>query len=49
LLELGDPIILGRHTLLQPRDLLIHPKQHRHDHLAALLIDRLSVRAIHAP
>lgn len=46
-LELGDPLALLDHPLLQPRDLLIHPHQDGRDRLTTLLIDRLGVRALH--
>jgi hypothetical protein len=48
-LKLGDPLILTRNTSFKPTDLLIHPQQHRHHGLAALVIDRLSLRALHTP
>jgi hypothetical protein len=47
-LELRDPLILARDTLLEPPDLLVHPQEHRHDDLAALVVDRLRLRALHA-
>ncbi len=46
---LGDALILTRHTLLQAADLLVHAKDNRDHDLAALVIDRLSLSAIHAP
>jgi len=49
LLELFDPLVLHRDALFQTGDLLVHPKQHRHHSIAALLADRFGVGAIHAP
>ena len=48
-LELGDPLILARDTRFQPADLLIHPQQHRNHSLAALVVDRLRLGALHTP
>jgi len=42
-----DPLILLRHALFQPRDLLIHPQQDRNDRLAALVVDRLGICPLH--
>ena len=48
-LELGDPLVLTRDTRFQPADLLIHPQQHRNHNLAALVVDRLRLGALHTP
>jgi hypothetical protein len=47
-LELTDPLLLLSDPLAQPLDLLVHPQQHRHDDLAALVVDRLRLGAFHA-
>ena len=47
-LKLADPLFLPGDPLGQPLDLLVHPQQHRHDHLAALVVDRLRLGAFHA-
>ena len=47
--QLGDPLVLTRNTSFKPADLLIHPQQNRHHNLAALLIDRLRLSALHTP
>jgi hypothetical protein len=47
-LELSDPLVLARNPLLKPPDLLIHTQQDRHHNLAALIVDRLRLRALHA-
>jgi hypothetical protein len=46
-LKLGDPLILTRNPRFKPADLLIHPQQHRHHGLSALVVDRLRLRALH--
>ena len=46
-LELGDPLVLARHTLGQPPDLIIHPQQDRDHRVTALVIDRLGLGALH--
>jgi hypothetical protein len=46
-LQIGDALVLPGDTLAQPRDLLVHPQQHRHDHVPALLVDRLGLGALH--
>lgn len=46
-LKLRDPLVLARNTVLQPTDLLIHPQQHCDHNLAALIIDRLRLNAVH--
>jgi hypothetical protein len=46
-LKLGDPLILTRNASFKPTDLLIHPQQHRHHGLTALVIDRLRLQALH--
>jgi transposase-like protein len=47
-LERDDPLFLPGDALGQPLDLLVHPQQHRDNHLAALVIDRLRLGAFHA-
>jgi hypothetical protein len=47
-LQLSDPPLLRLHTLLQARDLLVHPQQHRDHDLTTLLVDRLRLRPLHA-
>ena len=46
-LELRDALLLTGHTLGQPRDLLVHPQQHRDHRLTALVVDRLRLGALH--
>ncbi len=46
-LKLSNPLILTRDPRFQPPDLLIHPQQHRHHDLTALVIDRLSLNTLH--
>jgi hypothetical protein len=46
-LQLGDPLVLFSDLLGQLLDLLIHPQQHRDHGLTALVIDRLSLGALH--
>jgi hypothetical protein len=48
-LKLSDPLVLARHALPQPPDLLVHPNEDGHHDLAALLIDRPRLRAVHDP
>lgn len=48
-LKLRNPLILPCNTRLQPLDLLIHPQQNRHHNLAALVVDRLRLGALHNP
>src|SRR5439155_21790231 len=45
--ELRDALLLTGHTLGQPRDLLVHPQQHRDHRLTALVVDRLRLGALH--
>ena len=47
-LELSDPLVLHRNTLLQPLDLLVHPHQHSDHDPLALLVDRLGLSTLHA-
>ena len=51
LLELGDPLLVSGgllgDLLAQLLDLFVHSQQHRDDRLAALLVDRLGLGALH--
>ena len=46
-LKLSDLLVLARHALLKPPDLLVHPKEDGHHNLAALIVDRLRLRPLH--
>ena len=46
-LKLGDPLVLACNTRFELLNLLIHPQQHRHHDLTALVIDRLRLSALH--
>lgn len=48
-LELSDPLVLLANALLQALNLLVHPQQHGDNRLAALVIDRLGLLALHTP
>src|SRR5215211_1658178 len=46
-LQLRDSLLLLRDALLKPLDLLVHPQQHRHDHVPAPAVDRLGLSPLH--
>jgi hypothetical protein len=48
-LELRDPLVLPGDQLGELLDLAIHPQQHLDLHLAALVIDRFCLCALHTP
>jgi hypothetical protein len=46
-LELRDPLVLRTNALLKTLDLLVHPQQDRDNYIAALVIDRFGLNALH--
>jgi hypothetical protein len=48
-LQLRDALLLPGNLRGQRLDLGVHPQQHRHDDLSALLVDRLGLGPLHTP